>query len=132
VRLYADASALVKLVVTEPESAALARAIPADADVVTSAVSVVEVSRAAKLAELEDDTEPDPDALLAGCTLVDVDLVVLRQAAGVASRSLRTLDAIHLATAIRVSPDAFVTYDRQLGRAARAAGLRLEAPGAEA
>jgi uncharacterized protein len=92
----------------------------------------IEVTRAVKLADLEDDVEPDPDELLAGCSLIDADIAVLRQAAALASRSLRTLDAVHLATAIRVSPDVFVTYDRQLGRAARAAGLHVEAPGAEA
>ncbi len=129
-RIYADSSALVKLVVTEPESAQLARSIPEDAEVVTSALSVAEVARAVKLAELEDDTEPDPDALLAGCTLVDVDLVVLRDAAALASRSLRTLDAIHLATAIRVSPDTVLAYDRQLVRATKVAGLHVEMPGA--
>ena len=129
-RLYADASALVKLVVTEPESAALARSIPRRAEVVTSSLAVVEVTRAVRLADLVDDAEPDPDAQLAGCTLVDVDLVVLRQAATLASRSLRTLDSLHLATALRVSADTMLTYDRQLGRAARAAGLHVEAPGA--
>lgn len=128
-RVYADASALVRLVVTEPESAALARWLPPAADVVTSAVSLVELTRATRPAELEDDREPDPQAVLEGCSLVDVDLVVLRQAAALASRSLRTLDSIHLATAIQVVPDVLVTYDRQLARAALAAGLRVEAPG---
>lgn len=127
-RVYADASALVRLVVTEPESAALARWLPPAADVVTSAVSLVELTRATRPAELEDDRE-DPQAVLEGCSLVDVDLVVLRQAAALASRSLRALDSIHLATAIQVVPDVLVTYDRQLARAALAAGLRVEAPG---
>ena len=129
-RIYADASALVKLVVSEPESAQLARSIPMDAEVVTSALSVAEVGRAVKLAELEEDIEPDPDALLSGCTLVDVDLVVLRDAAALATQSLRTLDAIHLATAVRVSPDTMLAYDPRLARAAKAAGLHVEAPGA--
>ena len=129
-RLYADASALVKFVVTEPESIHLARAIPQDAEVVTSALSVVEVVRAVRLAELEDDAEVEPDEVLAGCTLVDVDLGILLNAAALASRSLKTLDSIHLASAIDARPDVFVTYDRQLGRAAQVAGLHVEAPGA--
>jgi predicted nucleic acid-binding protein len=43
---------------------------------------------------------------------------------------MRSLDAIHLATALRIVADldAFVTYDRQLGRSAVAAGLRVESP----
>lgn len=128
-RLYADASALVKLIVSEPESIHLARAIPKDAEVVTSALSLVEVVRAARLAELEDDTEVEPDEVLSGCTLVHVDLGILLGAAALVSRSLPTLDSIHLASAIDAAPDLFVTYDRQLGRAARVAGLRVEAPG---
>ena len=99
-RLYADASALVKFVVTEPESIHLARAIPQDAEVVTSALSVVEVVRAVRLAELEDDAEVEPDEVLAGCTLVDVDLGILLNAAALASRSLKTLDSIHVASAL--------------------------------
>lgn len=128
-RIYADSSALVKLVVTEPESAQLARSIPNGAEVVTSALSVVEVVRAVKLAKLETETEPDADAILAGCTLVDVDLVILRHAAALATRLLRSLDAIHLATALRVAPDMVLSYDRRLARATKIAGLPVEAPG---
>jgi len=83
-----------------------------------------------RLAELEDETEPDPEALLDGCTFVDADRGVLASAASLASRSLKTLGAIHLATAIDVAPDTMLVYDRQLARAAAAAGLRVEAPGA--
>jgi predicted nucleic acid-binding protein len=129
-RIYADASALVKLVVTEPESAALVRAVPQDVEIVTSAISVVEVVRAARLAELEDELEPEPDAVLSSCTLVDVDETVLRSAASLASRALKTLDAIHLASAISAAPHVMLTYDRQLLRAAKDAGLRVQSPGA--
>lgn len=128
-RIYADASALVKLLVSEPESAALARAIPTDAQVVSSALSVVELARAVRVADLDDDVEPETDALLAGCTLVDIDSVVLSMASGLASRTLKSLEAVHLATAICVAPDLVLVYDRQLARAVRQAGLRVEAPG---
>ena len=121
----------MKLVVTEPESVALVRAIGEDVEIVTSALSIVEVTRAARLAELEEDIEPDPENVLAGCTLVDVDVAVLRSASGLATAALKTLDAIHLATAIGVGPDAMLVYDRQLVRAARAAGVRVESPGAQ-
>ena len=129
-RLYADASALVKLLVAEPESAALARAIPANAEVVSSAVSVVEVARAVRVAELDDEAEPDAAGLLAGCTLVDVDGPILYAAAALVSSELRTLDAIHLATAVAVGPDAVLVYDRRLANGAAGAGLQVEAPGA--
>jgi predicted nucleic acid-binding protein len=55
---------------------------------------------------------------------------VLSSAASVEPPELGTLDAIHLATALPLAAelDAFVTYDRQLARAARGAGLRVESP----
>jgi uncharacterized protein len=44
--------------------------------------------------------------------------------------ALRSLDAIHLASALALGPhvQAFVTYDRTLGRAARAAGMKVLTP----
>jgi len=128
--VYADASALVKLVVREPESAALAAAIPAGARLATSGVSRVEVTRAVRVAALEEDLERELTDLLDGCVLLDVDSDVLRSASALASGRLRPLDAIHLATALAISPQIMFVYDRQLGRAARELGIRVEAPGA--
>jgi predicted nucleic acid-binding protein len=128
--VYADASALVKLVVREPESAALAAAIPAGARLATSGVSRVEVTRAVRVAGLEEDLERELTDLLDGCVLLDVDSDVLRSASALASERLRPLDAIHLATALAITPQIMFVYDRQLGRAARELGIRVEAPGA--
>ena len=127
---YADASALVKLVVREPESTALVAAIPLDARIATSAVSVVEVTRAVRLSGLEADLENELADVLGGCTLVDVDSDVLRSASGLTSQTLHPLDAIHLATAMAIAPAVMYVYDRQLGRAAAALGLTVSAPGA--
>jgi uncharacterized protein len=120
----------VKLVLRERESAALASAIPAAAHVATSEVTVVEITRTVRLAGLEDDLEHELTELLDGCTLVAVDSDVVRSAAALTSETLRPLDAVHLATALVVSPDVMYVYDRQLGRAARDLGLRVAAPGA--
>jgi uncharacterized protein len=46
-----------------------------------------------------------------------------------ASRSLRSRDAIHVATALQIAPDEFVAYDERLLAAAQAEGLRTAAPG---
>lgn len=119
----------MKLVLRERESAALASAIPAAADVATSEVAVVELTRTVRLAGLEDDLEHELIELLDGCTLVAVDSNVVRSAAALTSETLRPLDAVHLASALVVAPDVMYVYDRQLGRAARALGLRVEAPG---
>jgi len=129
--LYADASALVKLIVREPESLALVAAIPEGADVVTSVVSIAEATRALRVAGLVAETEVDDLAhVLDGVALVDTDVAIARVAAGIASESLRPLEAIHLATAIAVAPDLMLVYDRGLAVAAVAAGLAVAAPGA--
>lgn len=98
--------------------------------VATSEIAIVELTRAVRLAELENDLEHELDELLDGCTLVAVDSEVVRSAASLVSDSLRPLDAVHLATALVVGADVMYVYDRQLGRAARQVGLRVEAPGA--
>lgn len=127
--VYADSSALVKLVVEEPETRALETYVAeADASLITSRIALVEVPRAVGIA--------NPDAvgeawrLLSSCILVDLTDALLREAAAVASREVRTLDAIHLAAAERVEPDNLLTYDRRLGREAQARGLAVSHPGA--
>ena len=67
--------------------------------------------------------------VLDGVALVDADVALARVATGIASESLRPLDAIHLAIAI--APDVMLVYDRKLAAAAAAAGLAVEAPGAD-
>ena len=130
-RYYADASALVKLVMRESESGDLAAAIPLGARLATSALSIVEVTRAVRLAGLEQDVEAPLTEILDGCTIIDPDRELLQTAANLSPRRLRSSDAIHLATALSISPDAMFVYDRRLGQAALDAGLRVIAPGAE-
>jgi predicted nucleic acid-binding protein len=120
----------VKLFVREAESSALASFIPADAIMVSSALARVEVTRTIRVAGLEGEIEGGLDAMLDDIVLLDVDRAILRGAASLASESLRSLDAIHLSTAVTVEPDVLLAYDRSLGRAARGLGLRVEAPGA--
>jgi len=67
--------------------------------------------------------------LLASRMLVDVTDALLRAAAGLASHAVRTLDAIHLASALRVEPDELVAYDRCLLEVASARGLSVSSPG---
>jgi predicted nucleic acid-binding protein len=69
-------------------------------------------------------------AVLSGLQFVEVDGRISTLAASVAPRTLRSLDAIHLASALTVREEleAVVTYDGQLADAARAAGLEVVAP----
>ena len=129
--LYADASALMKLIVREPESCFLLAAIPEGADIVTSVVSIAEVARGLRVAGLVDELDADDvSGVLDGVVLVGTDRAIARAAAGIASESLRPLDAIHLATALAVAPDVMLAYDRRLAAAAAAVGIAVDAPGA--
>ena len=133
---YADSSALVKLVWNEPESGAL-RAFVADADLVSSELILTEIPRAVRRAG---DDEPElpvalllerAGALLEAIALRPVDRSLLAAAGALDEPALRTLDAIHVASALDLHPiDAFVTYDDREAAAARLAGLRTMAPGA--
>jgi predicted nucleic acid-binding protein len=128
-RLYADSSALVKLIVREPESGVLARHL-AHTRVLTSELALVEVSGAEKVADPSSSRIGTAALLLERVELVAVTRDVLRLAAGLASRSVRSLDAVHLATALDVEPDEFVAYDRRLLEAAAEVGLTVASPGA--
>ncbi|MGE4426097.1 MAG: type II toxin-antitoxin system VapC family toxin [Solirubrobacteraceae bacterium] len=133
--LYADASALVKLVRDESESPAL-RTFIGDADVVSSSLVLTEVPRAVRRACADHPALPADllvaraGELLDAIALVPLDDALLAGAGAIAEPTLRALDAIHVATAVDVSPvDAFVSYDQRQSAAARLAGLRTVAPG---
>lgn len=129
--LYADSSALVKLVVRERWSTDLAVFLNAGADrIVSSVLAEVEVIRGVRVAEGGLEAEEEALELLDGCSLIDVDRGVLEEARRLAGPSLGALDAIHAASAVRSGAAVLVTYDRRLGRAARSLGLRAAAPGA--
>ena len=116
----------------EPESRALVAAIPTNADVVTSVVSIAEVARCLRVAGLVEEIDvAEVSDVLDSVTLIATDSAIARAAAGIASASLRPLDAIHLATALAVAPDVMLVYDRGLGAAAAASGIRVEAPGTD-
>jgi predicted nucleic acid-binding protein len=127
--VYADSSALVKLLLDEPEREALASYLGSRPTLMISAIATVEVTRAAVVANPSTGFE-EADRLLAGCELVEVDSPLLDQARRLADASLRALDAIHLASALLVEPAALVAYDNRLLAAARRAGLNTSSPGA--
>jgi hypothetical protein len=128
--VYLDSSALVKLVVTEPESTALMDLLRTRPDRVSSAIALTEVPRALRRAGFGTAERRRARALLARVALVDVDRRILAAAAVLDPPTLRTLDAIHLATALAVRDDlvALVTYDRRLRAAAERAQLDVLAP----
>lgn len=132
---YADASALVKLVRDEPESPAL-RSFLDDADLVSSELVVTEIPRAIRRAAARDVRLPldvlttRAGELIEAVALLPVERGILTAAGALSEPALRALDAIHVASALVLSPlDAFVSYDERQSAAARLAGLRTIAPG---
>ena len=126
--LYLDGSALVKLVRSESESSALQAELVRWPGLLTSVMGELELLRVLKREGL-DPTLAEPVLDLLG--LVAFDEQVRREAGRVGSPLLRTLDAIHLATALSLGADqgGFACYDLRLAAEAEAAGLTLVAPG---
>jgi predicted nucleic acid-binding protein len=128
VNIYVDSSALVKIVVEEAQSLALARylaGLPGD-NRLTAAIARTELLRAVARRGV---AVENAHSVLARLNFVTVTTSVLDVAAGIRPPELRTLDAIHLAAAMSV-PElrALVTYDNRLAEAATATGLAVVSP----
>jgi len=131
---YADASAVVKLIVDEPESETL-RTFIEGADLVSCELILTEVPRAIRRATARDERLP-LDLLMSraaqtidSLALAPLDRSLLLAAGALAEPMLRALDAIHVAAAAGLGPiDAFVTYDERQSAAARLAGIRTMSP----
>ena len=127
--LYLDTSALVKLVITEKESDEL-RAFVGDREIVSSQIARTELIRAvgrwdeAFLGAAED--------LVDELVLLKVDRVLTISAAWIRPWEVRSLDALHVASAQALADglDALVTYDARMAEAGRRAGLPVASPGA--
>ncbi|HEX4979281.1 MAG TPA: type II toxin-antitoxin system VapC family toxin [Acidimicrobiales bacterium] len=126
--IYLDSSAIVKLAVAEPESAALRRHLRRRRPLVSSALARTEVLRA--LLPSGAAAIASGRAVLADIELARVNDRVLAAAATLEPAELRTLDAIHLATAQRLGAELaqVVTYDDRMLAAAARLGIRTAAP----
>lgn len=128
--VYLDSSAIVKLVVTEPESEALRGYLAVRENRVSSALARVEVLRALRWSNgAAAPTLRRAEQVLEGIALVTVDEPVLLRAARLQPDPLRGLDAIHLATALSLDDlECLVTYDHRLQDATAMSGLEVAAP----
>jgi len=128
--IYLDSSALVKLALAEPESGPLAQWLAArpDEPLVSSALHRAEVPRAVWLAE--PGALPRSYRVIRRIGKVALTPEVLEISTTVPPRSLSTMHAIHLASAIALKRDltAFVAYDERLLAAAKDAGLTVASP----
>jgi uncharacterized protein len=128
--VYLDSSALVKLVVREPESAAVLGFLREHTDRASSTLALTEVPRALRRAGFGRSEGRRARAVLAGVALIDADRRIFSAAAALEPATLQTLEAIHLATALTLGDElaALVTYDRRLSEAAARAHVDVSAP----
>lgn len=128
---YCDSSALLKLLVSEDETPAIQTAVLGRV-LITSELSLTEVGRA--LLRRGKAGEEKLEELVALVDFVPVTSNLLAEARKLLPPSLRTLDAIQLATALNLGDlcDGMLTYDARLQDAARSGGLTVEAPGQSA
>ena len=125
---YIDSSAIVKLVVEEPESAALRRYLRGRRPLASSALVRTEVKRA--VLPLGASVLRRVDDVLGRIELVRISNLVLNAAGLMKPDEIRSLDAIHLATAALFENTlrGLITYDVRMASAAQALGWTVSAP----
>jgi predicted nucleic acid-binding protein len=126
---YLDSSAFVKLVIAEPESEALKLALVRWPERASAALLRTEVVRALRRSGNERHVG-QARRLLRAVHLIGIDGPLLDRAGDLQPAGMRSLDAIHLAAALAISPDLGVmfVYDSRLGEAAEACGIEVDAP----
>ena len=126
---YLDTSAVVKLFVEEPETRALRQELKRWPRRASSALLRVELLRAARRAGLPEVVQK-ARAHINDLFLIQIESAVLDRAANLTPDDLRSLDAIHLASAMSLEMDlgAIVTYDERMSQAGRELGLPVIAP----
>ena len=125
---YIDTSVLGRVLLGEPDRAAILRELGAFELRVASRLARIELRRLA----LRHDVLADADQLLSGVALLPLDDDLLTAAETVPPPTVATLDAVHLANAVRLARagrlDAIVTYDSRLAEGARQHRLTVLAP----
>lgn len=128
---YIDTSAATKLLVSEAESEHLAEELDtSQPDLVACYLLESELRRVVH--RVESLNQVAATTVLDSVALYEVPPSLLREAGVLPGPTLRTLDALHLAAAVRLGVDAVLTYDSRMTDAARAIGLAVVSPGATA
>ena len=126
--VYLDTSAVGRVLLGEPDAAAVLRELAEFDQHVASRLLRIELRRLA----LREDALEAADALLGGVALIPLDDAILTACETLPPPSVATLDAIHLATALGLADagllDTVMTYDQRLADGAEHHGLRVLAP----
>lgn len=126
--IYVDTSALGGILLGEPGAEAVATALPRYTERVSSQLLRVELRRLG----VRSGRLPAADRLLTGIALVPLDDSLMREAELITPANVATLDALHLATAVRLGEAgvlaAVMTYDVRMAEGARSHGLEVIAP----
>ena len=126
--VYVDTSAVGRVLLGEPDAPAVLRDLAGFDQHVASRLLRIELRRLA----LREDALEAADRLLGGVALIPLDDAILASSETLPPATVATLDAIHLATALRLATagvlDTVMTYDRRLGDGAAHHGLRVLAP----
>ena len=127
---YVDTSAFVKLIVAEPESAALRTRLRRWPDRVSATLLRTETIRALRRSG-NDHLVGHARRMFAAINLVRLDEPLLDRAGDLGPAESRSLDAVHLAAALSIGPDLgiVITYDNRLRDAALTQGLDVDSPG---
>ena len=126
-RCYLDTSAAVKLIVQETESDALAAELRSnEPELVACLLLETELRRV--VAREPALTQRAVSDLLCGVDVYELPPPLFTEAGLLPGAALRSLDALHLAAAIRLEVDAVVTYDQRMAHAATSLGLEVFAP----
>ncbi len=123
--VYLESSAVVKLIVNEAESDALAAWLESTSDAISIVLTETEVRRSAHRLGINQAAASDA---LNHLSLFELTRSDYSSAGLMARRDLRSLDALHLAAALRLGVDCFVTYDARQSAAATELGLTVASP----
>ncbi|MGH9416426.1 MAG: type II toxin-antitoxin system VapC family toxin [Terriglobales bacterium] len=130
--LYLDASALGKLIVAEAESEALESFLEPWPERASSKLATIELGRLLLRQRPGEDPAPRLESIMGGIVTIAISDAIVLRAGAIQPPRLRSLDAIHLATALSIPGLAgMVVYDGPLAEAARYHGLTVFSPGAE-
>lgn len=127
--IYLDSAAVVKLVHAENETQALREWLDERIDSPWTSSALLEVEAFRALARYAPESASRLHHVLDQVNLIDIDVNIRILAQTIKPTTVRSLDAIHLATALRVRPTSLITYDKRLADTARETGLTVEMPG---